>query len=94
MVPLLALVASEMAWVSCETTLPKGRIGHLQLPRHQVGALRKGIVLLNLVEQQHIFSGGHRILAQRGDAHAARQLGGQLLLVGLRLVQRATRFET
>jgi hypothetical protein len=32
----------------------QGRIGHLQLARHQARALRERIVLLNLVEQQHI----------------------------------------
>ena len=36
MVPLLALVASEMACVSSDDHAAQRRIRHLQLPRHQV----------------------------------------------------------
>ena len=66
----------------------KGRIGHLQLARHQAGTCRERIILLNLVEQQNILPRGYRILAQRSYTHAARQLRGQLLHAGLRLIER------
>ena len=47
------------------------RIGNLKLPSHLVRALGEGVVLLNLVEEQDIFSGGDRILAEGVEARTA-----------------------
>ena len=54
----------------------------------RAGGLGERVVLLNLVEQQHIFARRFRILAQRVNAHAAREFRCQLLFGQLGLVER------
>jgi hypothetical protein len=80
MVPLLALVASEIA--------AQGGVRHLKPPLNQARRLREAVVLIDLVQQQHILPGSQWILAQRVHPHAARQLRRQLLLARLRLIER------